>query len=355
MIKPEHYDILVVGTGPAGSSAAAEAAHKGLRVLMVERRPVVGVPVQCAEYIPAPLLGELDLEKRYIVQSVKGLKTFLNGREINDTPARGFIIRRNVFDHLLLEKAREKGAEVMLATRALSRSGDRVVIRTRNRPAIEISAGVIVGADGPLSTVAGWIGAGRPPMIAATQVRAPLTAPLDHALVYFEPEFYAGYAWLFPRGSHANVGLGIRKKTNAAPPLAALLRHFLAQRLSGGLIGTKVSHRISGWIPSGLRDRIVHENVLLAGDAAGQTHPITGAGIFPAVTCGRMAGRWAARAASAGDISLLARYETEYLELFGDTMRRAGERRRQMEADWDRLGEILKHCWVVFKEYYAAA
>ena len=66
------YDILVVGAGPAGASAAAAAARKKLRVLMIDRRKVVGLPVQCAEYIPALLVGELDIARNFIVPAGSG-------------------------------------------------------------------------------------------------------------------------------------------------------------------------------------------------------------------------------------------------------------------------------------------
>jgi digeranylgeranylglycerophospholipid reductase len=53
---PEHVDVLVVGAGPAGSIAARVAARAGLSVLLVERRPCIGIPVQCAEYVPAQIV-----------------------------------------------------------------------------------------------------------------------------------------------------------------------------------------------------------------------------------------------------------------------------------------------------------
>ena len=348
------YDILVVGAGPAGASAAAEAARRNRRVLLVERRAAVGVPVQCAEYIPAPLIGELEVDKQYIVQAITGLNTYLNNRLIQETRTNGFIIRRDVLDRLLADKARQKGARLLLNTKAIARDGKRVLLKTRGRQqAFSITARVVIGADGPRSTVARWLGTRPPDRIAAAQVRVPLVAGLDTAEVYFEPEIFGGYAWLFPRGAEASVGLGLKKRGDACPPLRILLDRFLRQRRNEGRIGEKVSQRISGWIPASPVDRIVYENILLAGDAAGQTHPITGAGIFPAVICGRMAGKWAARAAAANDLALLNRYRCEYAELFGETMQRARERRCFMEANWDRLDEIFKSCWVVFKEFYA--
>lgn len=347
------YDILVVGAGPAGASAAAAAARQNLRVLMLERRKVVGLPVQCAEYIPALLVGELNLGRNYIVQPVRGMKTFLAGREVKETLSPGFIINREKFDQTLVQAACDSGAQIMLMTKAVSQNGDDVIIKTKGSPAAKIKAKIIIGADGPLSTVAKWIGAANHNLIRALQVRVPLKHRLEFTEVYFDKDFYGGYAWLFPKGDQANLGLGIKKKGRRPPPLARLLKGFTSQCAAAGKIAATPAGLVSGCIPAGPVAKIVHDNVLLVGDAAGHTHPVTGAGIFPAVTAGRMAGTWAARALAANDLNVLSRYETEYRDLFGDSMQRAVSRRQLMESQWDNLDNILKNCWVAFKEYYA--
>jgi flavin-dependent dehydrogenase len=91
-------DILIVGAGPAGASAARAAASRGLEVLMVERRDRVGVPVQCAEFIPAPLLGEIDPAPGMVMQSVSEVHTILPGGEMNVMRSPGLMIRRGLFD-----------------------------------------------------------------------------------------------------------------------------------------------------------------------------------------------------------------------------------------------------------------
>lgn len=347
------YDILVVGAGPAGASAAAAAARLNLRVLMVERRDVVGLPVQCAEYIPAQLLGELNLDRDTIAQPVRGMKTFLAGREIKETPSQGFIIHRDKFDQALVQAACNSDAQLMLKTKAVSRNGNDVVIQTKGGPPATIAAKIIIGADGPLSTVAKWIDAANQDLISAVQVRVPLKHRLEFAEVYFSKDLYGGYAWLFPKGDQANLGLGMKKKGDKPPPLARLLKDFTSKCAHAGKIDATPTGLVSGWIPAGPVAPVVQCNVLLVGDAAGHTHPITGAGIFPAVTAGGMAGTWAARAIAANDINLLSSYEVEYRDLFGDSMQRAVSRRQLMESRWDDLDNILKKCWVAFREYYA--
>jgi len=91
-MKKHACHILVVGAGPAGTCAAARAAREGLKVIVVERRAIVGVPIRCAEYIPAPLMGELDVDRQFVVQSVRGMRTMLPGGEVRETRAPGFMI-----------------------------------------------------------------------------------------------------------------------------------------------------------------------------------------------------------------------------------------------------------------------
>ena len=98
---------------------------------------------------------------------------------------------------------------------------------------------------------------------------------------------------------------------------------------------------------------MTRDNVLLVGDAAGHTHPVTGAGVSQAVIGGRMAGRWAARAAETGDLSLLGAYEEEWSEWFGEVQERANKRRKSLEKNWDRLASAVRTSWVAFREYYA--
>ena len=345
-------DVLVVGAGPAGSSAARAAARKGAKVLVLDRREVVGVPVQCAEYVPAQLVGQLDLGRDFVAQKVTGMNTFLPDGSEHWLPAPGFIIHRDRFDQTLARAAREQGASFLMGTRALGREDG--VVHARGRAGqLDIRAAVVVGADGPRSTVASWVGSPNPSLMPAAQVTMALTGPCERTEVYFHPDIFGGYAWLFPKGDRANVGLGLRSAPGSTRKINDLLEAFVDRlRREGRVTGPRLGGT-GGWLPAGPVRRAVHGDVALCGDAAGHTHPITGAGIFAAVSCGEMAGKWAARAALQAAPDLLEGYEEEWRDLFGDMLSKAHERREMMERGWDRFEDIIRPCWVAFREYHA--
>ncbi len=350
----ERYDcdILVVGAGPSGSSAALTAARGGLNVLVVERRDKIGVPVRCAEYIPAPLIGEVDLGRHFVVQPVRGMRTFLLHGEAKETLSPGFTIRRDLFDQTLAEASRDAGAEVLLSTRALSRDEKGVYLKGKKGYRAVVRAKVIIGADGPRSSVGRWIGAVNRNLIPAVQVRVPLNRPMEFTEVYFDKEIYGGYGWLFPKRHEANVGLGMKLKGDGTRPITEVLHRFISRLADEGKIDKKPLRKFAGWIPAeGVRSA-VKGNVMLVGDAAGHTHPITGAGVFQAVVCGRMAGKWAARAVKTDDMECLFEYEKEWRDLFEGTLQRAFNRRQLLEREWERLEEMIRFCWIAFREYY---
>jgi digeranylgeranylglycerophospholipid reductase len=347
------YDLLVVGAGPAGCATALEAAKAGLCVLVAERKSTVGVPVRCAEYVPAPLIGELGLGRGFVVQPVKGMRTILPDGEVKETPSPGFTVRRDLLDQTMANAAQKAGATFQLSTHVVSRQGDTVGLKARGGREMAVKVKVVVGADGPHTLVGRWVGSVNRDLIPAVQVRLPLRHPLDFTEVYFDHAFFGGYGWLFPKGKEANVGIGMRSPTSERPSLVDALKGFIERLSREGKVVPRPLGWFAGWIPVGPPRRVTFGNTILAGDAAGHTHPITGAGVFQAVTGGRMAGKWAAEAVKTSDMGVLSQYEAEWRDLLEETLERGYMRRLQLEGDWDRFPQIIRQCWVAFREYYA--
>lgn len=341
-------DVFVSGAGPAGASAARTAAKAGAKVVVAERRTTIGQPVRCAEYIPAMLVGQLDAGRDFIVQKIAGMRSFLHGEQIQELNNPGYVVNRDIFDQTIAYEAFSEGAEFLTGQMTLARTPEgSVLLESGDGTQTEIQARIILGADGPLSRVAGWMGLPRLALLPAIQVRMPLVRPLDHTLIFFDEALPAGYGWIFPKKNVANVGLG---RIANGKPLAESLRDFIEAHRN--LVQGEAADLCGGWIPRAPRKQFVLENMALVGDAAGHTHPITGAGIFQAVVGGSMAGRWAARAVQENNTGLLQGYADEWNDFFGDTLEHAMGRRQEWENWTGNLKDVIRRFWIGFREYY---
>jgi geranylgeranyl reductase family protein len=357
-MKTEHCDILIVGGGPAGSSAAYAAADCGMHVIVVDKRKVIGSPVQCAEYIPAQLAGEITIERQAISQPVKAMRTYLPDGSEHVNKAPGFIIHRDRFDQMLVRHASKKGVKYLMETFAHAVGKDGVSIRDGKGGHHRILPRVIIGADGPRSMVGKWMGSVVENNVYSMQARVELLKPMDETEVYFDKKFFGGYGWLFPKKGKANAGIGIRPQLIKNESVSHLLDYFLENLKTQGKITGKSENLAGGLIPVKPLKKVVKDNMLLAGDAAGLAHPITGAGVSNAVISGRLAGECAAHALAMGSINLLKNYETELHQDLGRGLRKAESRRVRMENKWhgtdEEFSSVIRTSWPGFREYYAS-
>lgn len=346
-------DVLVVGLGPAGASAAATAARAGARVLAVDRRANPGLPVQCAEFVPALLGAETGAVRIAALQDIAAMDTFL-GPEREHTPDfRGVMIDRAAFDAALVAEAAAAGAQIETDTPLHSIADGVATLGNGER----IVPQVVIGADGPRSTVGRLAGMVNPALVEARQVTVPLLRPHDATDIFLSAGIAGGYGWLFPRGAEANLGLGVTPGVRGR--LKALLEDLRAGLIAEGRIGDGTSRLTGGAIPvggiAGLAGRIGPLPALLAGDAAGLTHPITGAGINAAVLSGRMAGQAAAQMV-VGRADAAADYAEEIEDLFGPSLALALRRRNELLAHYAR-GALpgapdLRRAWIAFGDYW---
>lgn len=384
------WDVLVVGAGPAGAAAAREAAVRGCRVLLLDRRATPGQPVQCAEWVPALIARDVPLPPDAVARPVDTMRTFvreggtLEGPwQVTDTRSPGFILRRHLFDAGLLERARAAGAEVWTGAQALTArheadGGPVMVMVTvrRGGTLAEVAARLVIGADGPFSTVGRWMGARNRHLVRALQVELPLRAAgeSDAAEVYFHPAIPGGYGWLFPKEKTANVGIGVNASLCGPDELARLLRRFTGGLARAGRVEERPMATTGGWIPvGGMLPEVRRGPCLLAGDAAGLAHPLTGAGILHAVRSGALAGAAAAAALAPGDApdrggmpdeEALASYQPRLAALLGPTLEHAAARREARDAAWPSAGatgapsdvplafaNLIRAAWVAFPGY----
>ncbi len=350
----ESYDILVIGAGPAGSSAAREAAGMGLRVLLIEKKEHIGIPVQCAELVSKWVSRYASFDLGSIVQSIETMSIHLPNGKTFEMKSPGYMLDRSLFDKELATSAIQSGAEVVTGTRAIEVSAEGVLIQ-RNNHKEWIRTRVIIGADGVHSTVARWMKLPSIRMMVALQCEVVLFKPQSHADIFFHPDYEGGYGWVFPKGRTANVGIGVLPlKTSMLPELLDRFLNLLNR--SGELPRIEIVSKTGGSIPCEPRPQTVFGNILLVGDAAGHAHPITGAGILNAVIAGERAGRIAAEAIVREDLRYLENYELEWREAFGNALQYGFHKRVFLDENWKKkdidFERLVKETWVGFKEYY---
>lgn len=343
-------DVLVVGLGPAGGAAALVAAQGGLSVVAVERRREIGVPVQCAEWIPLPLARHAQAPG-VLSQTIDGMATILPSGKVDHAGMPGLMVNRAAFDQALSHAALHAGARQYLASslKRLDVANRRAWVETP-QGVLECAYRVLIAADGPRSTVARQLGLPDQPLVHARQYSVALRSPSRETRVWLSDRFPGGYAWLFPKGDVANLGVGMDKRFGISLKSSLDLLH---QQLElQGTVGKEIFARTGGSIPvGGLRAPLVSGSVMLVGDAGGFTHPVTGAGIDAAVVSGERAGQ-AARAWLAGEAGALHAFEQDMRDLFDMPLRRAVTRRAGMV--WGAGDEAaLRQGWVAFPEYFA--
>ncbi len=353
------YDVVIIGAGLAGCAAAVTAAEKGVSVLVVEKEAVIGQPVRCAEYIPKMAVMRWEPRPHVLAGPVQTLRSILPSGENRCMASPGYIINKDVFNRDLALKALAAGAEIMVNTRAVGLDNGGMLLR-REQTGLLVKAKVLIGADGPLSAAGKWIGSRNKKFLTGIQYiymdRCPGEKDME---VFFHHDYRRGYAWLFPKGAgkecavvHAGVGADTRSGADIREAFAAF-REILVRR--GRIHRNGELAYTSGLIPvGGILPRLRKDNILLAGDAAGLTDPISGGGNYPALVSGKYAGDAAAEAVLKNDLSLLEDYPARIRDLFGEASARALKKRQILEKEWDHtdLNQLIPRTWVGFKEYY---
>lgn len=333
-------DLIVVGGGPGGSMAAKTAAAAGLDVVMLEKRQEIGDPVRCAEGVSKRSLCKMvKIEPEWISSEVKGARLYApDGNSIVMSEDKsggevGYVLERKVFDRGLAMLAAQAGARIMVKTRALSllkKDGAICgVSAMRIGEPLQIEAPLVIGADGVESKVGRWAGIDTTLKLDDIESCAQFLVQ-DASIDDDYTEFFlgnsiapSGYAWSFPKGDKlANIGLGMQGSRSKPGEAVRLLRQFMKSRFPNG----RVVEMVVGGDPcSGPIESAIADGVMLVGDAAHQTDPLTGGGILNAMQAGVIAGEVAAKAFSAGDFTRtgLQEYEARWKKDIGKTIARS--------------------------------
>ena len=342
-----HFDLLIVGAGPAGSFAAELLVKGGARVALFDGRPE-GEPKACGGGVTAKALKAWPQLLNAVGRTINELDLYSpSSKKLHLELDEPFAIYSRVaFDSYLRDRARDAGAQIIsekISARKVKKTDDGWLLKTES--GTEWTGSVLIGADGANSGIAKMLAGKLPPsdMEVAFGYRAPLpaneTAP---TVVAFLPG-WVGYAWAFPRPDHISFGIATTQDAFEHEPLDDLLWQFMIgyylqcegkkvkfwevdkddPKIRAHLEAT--AERYAARIP-GLaaetwdRRTVCGDDWALLGDAAGFADPVTGEGIYYALRSAELC----AQAYLSGELSS---YEGKWRADFGAELRRAAQMR----------------------------
>jgi geranylgeranyl reductase len=320
------FDVVVVGGGPSGATAATDLARSGARVCLLDR---AGRIKPCGGAVPPKLIEEFEIPGHLLVARVNSARMISPANVAVDMPIEGGyvgMVDRDTFDEWLRQRAREAGADLREGTfQELVRDVDgTAVVRYQPRPSgavVGIRARCVIGADGANSAVAKQCipGAEKIRYVAAYHEIVKLPAGSPESLnptrcdVYYQgnlsPDFYA---WIFPHGATASIGVGSAHKGFSLRAAVSELRG------ASGSQGFETVRREGAPIPMKPLGRWDNgRDVVLAGDASGVVAPASGEGIYYAMAGGRFAANAAMTFLRTGEARALKQARRDFMKAHG--------------------------------------
>ena len=297
------YDAIVVGGGPAGSSAGRVCAQAGLKTLLIEKERFPRYKV-CGGCLSVKASRLLDFDLRPVIENViTGAKIKYHREDpilLESSEPIGFMVMRDRFDHLLVEKATEKGTEVLEGEKVLRVRETDSVLEVELEKGRRLRCEYLIGADGPGSVVSKAF-PGLRQKDSGTGIGLESEVPL-HAVAGFSEEdknivnlYFGripnGYGWVFPKKEGLSIGVGgifgSRRKLNPREYFDAFLKEL--PFINGNTMGKVLGHPLPCFCDE--KAKLSFRNVLLAGDAGHLMDPLTGEGIYYAVRSGTLAGQ----------------------------------------------------------------
>lgn len=361
MTAPD-VDVVVVGAGPAGSTAAYHLAKAGRSVLLAEEHARVGFPVQCAGLVSQRVL-DLSGSREMVLHEVRGATVWspsLRPLAFKAPETRAFVLSRSGLDFVLARRAARAGVQIETGWKFTHAERDgapddphgqvEVSFHTLDGSTRTLRTRLVIGCDGVASQVARAFRLRRPvEILPAYEAEMPFPdGDPEQVEIYLGNSLSPGlFGWWVPDGQgRARVGVAVRAGTGhtARDYYQALVRQM--EKRYGHPIPPPVEMVVAG-IPIGALPRTSGDRVLLAGDAAAQVKPLSGGGIFTGMRCAELAAQVAGDALAQGDLSgsFLQEYDRRWRAEIGDELDKALYLRRIFlrltDRQMDQLLQVL--------------
>ncbi len=358
----EHeYDLVVVGAGPAGSSAAYAAAKNGTNVALLEKEETVAQTVRTSGVTWIDYAKEFGIpEDCYNPIRTYNFCSPKNQVSISDEQAKAAVLDVRKTYRFLAEQAKNAGAKIFVNTNVtdvITEDGKVVGVKASSQGNEMIfRAKIVVDASGFQSVVSKSLG------LVEQWKRFGVGAEYEVEVENIEEDTWwlmvgqmyspAGYAWIFPLGKNlVRIGVGVGKPESDVDPterLDKLIEEGVGPIKDLGNITKKEFHY--GLIPNeGLSRKTIYDNLILVGDTAGMANPLVLEGIRYAIKYGRVAGDIASKAIKSGDTSekALEHYESTWKKEVDSKIKSAHKiQARWLELsddDWDKEIEIVSN------------
>lgn len=301
----EGYDVIVVGAGPAGSTAARLCAKAGLNTLMVEEHAGIGFPMQCAGLLSALAFAECRVSDRAVINRVRGAKLVSgtgSNLEFRAPDTKALVVDRTAVDVEMAQNAGDAGAEIRPKTAAYDIRDGKLLTRGMHGHE-EIAYRMLIAADGPKSMIARLHGMERPPTILAG-IQADISCNIDPEIVELHPgaapDFF-GYA--IPLNER-RARIGLCTGTDARERFSKFVKPF----------GSSCVNLVTGTLPLGIMPKTYGKKTLYVGDTAGFAKPTSGGGVYTGIRSAIHAAAVAAECCEKNmfDDTALADYETRW-------------------------------------------
>ncbi|UCF49130.1 MAG: geranylgeranyl reductase family protein [Thermoplasmatales archaeon] len=313
----EDYDVVIIGAGPAGSSAAKILEEKGHKIHIIDKK-IFPRSKPCAGVLSPKIRSLIEIPEVICERLLQGYRVFSPSGIVVESsfPEKGFIVRRRKFDTFLVEQL--KNQPTHKTVKGIKDMGKHLEIEGDNW---SCKARFAIGADGANSVISKCCNITQKRIAAAAQYEIKLSSDdIDKRIGNWFEVYYTlsyGYGWISPMQDGLKIGVGIVTdylKENIWNVLTRFMNQDgVKQKWNGGEVINKEGANIP---MAGPLETLASNRILLVGDAGGFVYPGTGEGIFYAIKSGRIAGKVIDHAIvnNESDIASLEKHYSKELE-----------------------------------------